>query len=104
MLKKLQVSNNDNDRDLGRLEGQFKIFAEQMLSLHKERVEMFKDLKLSLENKADAQERRLMNIENELSTYKTIIKTSKFIFYITICTLAFKFGDVKTLWKEFFGA
>jgi hypothetical protein len=124
------ASNDDKARDMGRLEGQFHTFSEQSAAdrariwehihreqatiidkldaQHKERLlafsEMQRSTKSDIENAKEALEQRLVRLENEISTYKTIIKTLKFIFYAAITVAAFKFGDIKTLWKEIFGA
>lgn len=42
---------------------------------------------------------RLDKIEAELSLYKTLIKFSKAIALTVAALLAFKFGDIKGIWK-----
>ena len=124
------ASGDDKARDMGRLEGQFKTFSEhsaadiariwehihreqaliiaKLDAQHKEKLttlaEIQQSAKVEIHKAKEALEHRLVKLENEISTYKTIIKTLKFIFFAAITVAAFKFGDVKTLWKEIFGA
>lgn len=44
-------------------------------------------------------EKRLIKIENEISMYKTVIKTIKAIVMTVLFICAFKFGNISGLWK-----
>lgn len=45
---------------------------------------------------------KLSSIEDQISIYKTIIKTVQFIAAAILLLLTFKFGDVTTLWHRIF--
>lgn len=47
---------------------------------------------------------RLEKVENQISLYKFVINTIKVAGASIIFILAFKFGDVKTLWKGYLGS
>lgn len=46
---------------------------------------------------------RLESVEKQLSLYKFVINAIKVIGYTLVFVLAFKFGDVKSLWQNFGG-
>jgi hypothetical protein len=49
----------------------------------------------------DAQDAALKKIQEELSMYKTIIKTFKFLFGACVALLTFKWAVVIELWQHF---
>ncbi len=47
---------------------------------------------------------RLEKVENQISLYKFVINTVKVVGASIVFILAFKFGDIKTLWKGYLGS
>ncbi len=45
---------------------------------------------------------RIKKVEEEISVYKTAIKFFKLLATTVIFVVAFKLGDIKTLWGNFF--
>ena len=42
----------------------------------------------------------IQELQNEISVYKTVIKTVKTVMYIFVAILTLKFGDIKEIWSK----
>lgn len=77
--------------ELGELRGAFNAFKENDISSHEKLNEAISLLSLKIDG-----------IKDELSIYKTIYKTIKFILGAIILVITFKLGDIKLLFKSIF--
>lgn len=83
---------DDLIKELGELKGTMTSFLEETKG---HRIVVYEKLDSMEESMAE----RFRKIEDELSVYKTIYRTIKFIGLLLIAIVTLKFGDVKTLWS-----
>jgi len=91
------------ERDLGELTGKVNSFIEWDKSVHesvKEELRVYKEL---AERNHQEVLTALQTVKSELSIYKTVYKTIKFLLGAVVLVLTLKFGDVKLLWASIFG-
>jgi len=69
-----------------------------MIKLH-ERVATLETTQVAIKDSLEAQTKVLKEIRDELSLYKTIMKLVRAVGLTLAFILAFKFGDIKGLWK-----
>ena len=93
-----QERRRSNDELLGKLTE----FMEASKDFRKTTLEQTEKLHDKLEEKFAAMDKRFASIESELSIYKTVYKTLKFIGLALAAVATFKFGDVSTIWKRVF--
>ena len=89
------MSDNNYSQEIGALQE----FAENSKA---DRAALHKDVD-GLHDKLEKIDAKLDLLKEELSVYKTIYKTIRFLALSFIALLAFKFGDVASLWHEFIG-
>lgn len=89
------MSENNHSQEIGALQE----FAENSKA---DRAALHRDVD-GLHEKLEKIDLKLDALKEELSVYKTIYKTVRFLFLCIVAIAAFKFGDVAALWHEFIG-
>ncbi len=80
--------NSDLNRDIGRLEASVEGMTQRLSRIGDK-----------LEEHMKSEERRLRHIEEQLSLARFLWFIIKAVVLTIVAVLAFKFGDVKGLWK-----
>jgi signal transduction protein with GAF and PtsI domain len=78
----------NSEREIGRLAGAVEAVAERL-----DRMDV------KLDKHVEDEEARLLHIEHQLSLARFLFLSVKAIVLTVIFLLAFKFGDIKSLWK-----
>lgn len=81
--------SGDTERELGKVVGNL-----EGLEARLDRIET------KLDGHVERQEKRLQKIEQQLSLGRFLLLVAKAIVLTIVFALAFKFGDIKSMWSE----
>lgn len=81
------MDDNESQRLLGELHGNSETTKEKLDKL---------------EEKVDTLREDFTKLHNEISLYKTVVKTVRALLLTVVAIAAFKFGDISSHWSGFF--